>query len=102
LHEAEVIVKTENVRVRVMSLSPHELADWHYHTQVTDDIFCLDGEILVCMQEPDEEMYLSPGQRVRVEPRRNHQLENLNDEVAAYLLVQGIGKYDFNRVNPKE
>jgi quercetin dioxygenase-like cupin family protein len=102
MQEAEVIVKTDNVRVRVMTLSPRELADWHYHTQVTDDIFCLEGRILVRMQEPDEEIHLSPGQRVRIEPGRNHQLENLNVEGAAYLLVQGIGMYDFNLVNSKE
>ena len=102
MQEAEVIVKMDNVRVRVMTLKPRELADWHYHTQVTDDIFCLDGRIIVRMQEPNEEIHLSPGQRARIEPGRNHQLENLNDESAAYLLVQGIGKYDFNLVNPKE
>jgi quercetin dioxygenase-like cupin family protein len=102
MQEAEVIVKTDNVRVRVMRLKPRELADWHYHTQVTDNIFCLDGKILVRMQRPDEEIHLSPGQRVRVKPGRNHQLENLNDEDASYLLVQGIGKYDFNLLNPKE
>ncbi len=102
MQETEVIVKTDNVRVRVMRLRPRELAEWHYHSQVTDDIFCLDGKIIVRMQEPDEEIHLSPGQRARVEPGRNHQLENLNDEDAAYLLVQGIGKYDFNLLNSKE
>jgi quercetin dioxygenase-like cupin family protein len=102
MQEAEVIVKTDNVRVRIMRLSPRELANWHYHTQVTDDIFCLDGKIIVRMQKPDEEIHLSPGQRVRVQSGRNHQLENLNDEDASYLLVQGIGKYDFNLLNPKE
>lgn len=102
MQEAEVIVKTNNVRVRVMTLSPRELAAWHYHTQVTDDIFCLDGKIMVRMQEPDEEIRLTPGQRVRVEPGRNHQLENLTDKAASYLLVQGIGKYDFNLVNLKD
>ena len=102
MQETEVIVKTDNVRVRVMRLSPRELADWHYHTQITDDIFCMEGSILVHMQEPDEEIHLSPGQRAHVESGRNHQLENLNDEDAAYLLVQGIGKYDFNLVNSRE
>jgi quercetin dioxygenase-like cupin family protein len=102
MQETEVIVKTDSVRVRIMTLKPRELADWHYHTQVTDNIFCLEGKILVRMQEPDEEIHLSPGQRVRIESGKNHQLENLNDEVASYLLVQGIGKYDFNHVNPKE
>ena len=102
MQETEVIAKTDNVRVRIMTLKPRELADWHYHTQVTDNIFCLEGKILVHMQVPDEEILLTPGKRVRIEPGRNHQLENLNDKGASFLLVQGIGKYDFNRVNSKK
>ena len=101
MQETEVIVKTDNVRVRVMMLRSRELAAWHYHTQVTDDIFCLDGKIIVRMQGPDEEIHLSPGQRAHIQPGRNHQLENLDDTESSYLLVQGIGKYDFNVVHPK-
>ena len=102
MQETEVILKTDSVRVRIMGLNPRELADWHYHTQVTDDIFCLNGEIIVRMQAPDQEFYLLPGQRVRIQPGRAHQLENQGDIEASYLLVQGTGKYDFNVVTSKE
>ena len=98
MQESEVIVKTDEVRVRVMTLTPREIADWHYHTQVTDDIFCLSGTILVRVKEPDEEYKLQPGERCHVKTGRIHQLENLGDKEAAYLLVQGVGKYDFNVV----
>ena len=101
MKESEVIVKTDNVRVRIMSLAPREIADWHYHTQVSDDIFCLTGTILVRMKNPDAEVRLSPGQRCQIQIRRVHQLENLDDREATYLLVQGIGKYDFNVVDSK-
>jgi len=101
MQESEVIVKTDNVRVRTMSLAAREIADWHYHTQVTDDIFCLTGTILVRMRNPDEEVRLSPGQRCQIKIGRVHQLENLDDNEATYLLVQGIGKYDFNVVDLK-
>jgi len=101
MQESEVIVKTDNVRVRIMSLAPREVADWHYHTQVTDDIFCLTGTILVRMKNPDKEVRLSPGQRCQIKIGRVHQLENLDDNEATYLLVQGIGKYDFNVVDLK-
>ena len=101
MKESEVIVKTDNVRVRIMSLAPREIADWHYHTQVTDDIFCLTGTILVRMKNPDEEVRLLPGQRCQIKIGRVHQLENLDNDEATYLLVQGIGKYDFNVVDSK-
>lgn len=101
MKETEAIVKTDNVRVRIMSLEPHEIADWHYHTEVTDDIFCLTGAILVRMKDPDQEYKLTPGQRCQIKTGIIHQLENLDDKEATYLLVQGLGKYDFNIVEGK-
>lgn len=98
MQESEVIIKTDTIRVRIMSLAPREIADWHYHTEVIDDIFCLTGTIVVRMQKPDEENELQPGQRCRIETGRIHQLENLTGKETTYLLVQGIGKYDFNVV----
>ena len=98
MQEAEVILKTDVVRVRIISLAAREVADWHYHTEVTDDIFCLTGKLLVRMKEPVEEYKLGPGQRCQIISGRIHQLENLNENEATYLLVQGIGKYDFNLV----
>ncbi len=99
MKETEVLAKTDNLRVRIMALEPREVADWHYHTQVTDDIFCLTGTILVRLQDPNEEVRLSPGQRCQIKTGRVHQLENLESQEATYLLVQGIGTYDFNTVN---
>ena len=97
MKEIEIILQTDSVRVRVMSLAPHEVAEWHYHSEVTDDIFCLTGAILVRAQKPDEESKLLPGRHCQIKAGRIHQLENLGDDEASYLLVQGVGKYDFNR-----
>ncbi len=94
----EVIAKTDTLRVRIMSLGPREIADWHYHTEVTDDIFCLTGIILVRMKDPEEEKKLTPGRRCQINTGRTHQLENLGNKQATYLLIQGNGKYDFNVV----
>ncbi len=98
MKETEIILKTDSVRVRVMSLEPREVADWHYHTEVTDDIFCLTGTIIVSIKEPKEKYRLGPGQRCQINPGRIHQLENLDDTETNYLLVQGLGRYDFNVV----
>lgn len=97
MSESEVIIETEQARVRIMSLSSHEANDWHYHTEVTDDIFCLSGTILVRMKEPDEEVHLSPGERCHVQTGRVHRVENCDGSQSTYLLIQGIGRYDFNK-----
>jgi len=96
MQESEVIAQTDNLRVRIMVLHPLETNDWHYHSEVSDDIFCLSGTILVRLQNPNEEFRLEPGQRQRVDVGRVHQLENLEKRDSTYLLVQGIGTYDFN------
>ena len=98
MKETEVIVKTDAVRVRIMTLGQREIADWHYHAAVTDDIFCLTGIIIVRMKDPREEHMLEPGERCQIKTGITHQLENFGDEEATYLLVQGIGEYDFNIV----
>jgi quercetin dioxygenase-like cupin family protein len=94
-----VIIKTKDVRVRIIELRSHEVADWHYHTEVTDNMFCLTGNITVRLKEPDEEFVLSPGRRCEVMKGRVHQVADAGGDIARYLLVQGVGNYDFNVVN---
>jgi mannose-6-phosphate isomerase-like protein (cupin superfamily) len=89
----ETIVATGNVRVRVMKLAPGEATDWHFHTEVTDTFFCLSGRIVVRM--PAAETALSPGERETVPPGKVHRVENRHRVKARYLLIQGVGKYDF-------
>lgn len=48
MQETEVIAKADDVRVRIMALSRREIADWHYHTQIADNVFCLNGIANYC------------------------------------------------------
>ena len=95
----EVILKTKDVSVRVLSLKPEEVLPWHFHSKVADNMFCLSGEILVRLRDPDEQITLRQGQRCEVRQGRVHQVANGGTTSAQYLLVQGVGKYDFNTVN---
>lgn len=92
----EVILKTDNVRIRIVHLGPHEVASWHSHSEVTDNMFCLSGRMSVRMKDPDEETFLLPGERCTVAQGREHQVVNAQPEMTKYLLVQGVGRYDFN------
>ena len=92
----EVILKTENSRVRIIELGPNEVASLHAHTEVTDNMFCLSGKMSVRMKNPDEEAFLLPGQRCTVVQGRVHQVVNTEATPTTYLLVQGVGRYDFN------
>ena len=92
------VLATDNVRVRIMTLESGAATAWHYHTEVTDSMYCLDGPIAVEYRNPDERMELVNGQYCNVAVKRVHRVVNLTRREAQYLLVQGIGRYDFNEV----
>lgn len=92
----ETLIQTEQVRVRAMTLPPGEATPWHFHQEVTDHMVGLSGLILVRLEKPQATIELQPGQRCSVEVGRVHQVANGSpSDPASYLLVQGIGRYDF-------
>ena len=96
MKKEEIIIQTDEVKVRLMELQPEETTPWHFHTQVTDHFFGISGEIEVRMNDPAESVILAPGVRCQVEKGRAHQVVNLSEkEPSRYLLIQGVGRYDF-------
>jgi quercetin dioxygenase-like cupin family protein len=93
----EVILETEDVRVRIMCLENGSATDWHYHSCVTDTMICLKGQILVETQKPVEKFKLAVAEKCQVPPKRVHRVVNTSAGVANYLLIQGLGRYDFLR-----
>ena len=92
----ETLIDTETVRVRIMKLQPGEMTPLHYHSEVTDNIFGLSGTMVVQLKNPDESLNLDPGTRCEIPPGRSHMVINLSsDQAGSYLLVQGVGSYDF-------
>lgn len=92
----ETIITTADVRVRILELAPGETGPWHNHSEVSDNMFCLSGTMLVRLRNPSDEKNLRPGERCVVPCGRVHQVSNPTAEGASYLLVQGVGRYDFN------
>ncbi len=94
----EVLLETENVRVRILVLEEGQATAWHFHTAVTDQMLCLEGEIAVEYQDPQKRTELGHGERCDVAVGRVHRVVSLTTGIAKYLLVQGVGRYDFNIV----
>jgi quercetin dioxygenase-like cupin family protein len=92
------IIKTENVLVRVMELEKDALTEWHYHSEVSDYFVCLNGVVRVESKSPDEAIILYPGQRIEIKPPQVHRVINVHTDKSEYLLIQSVGKYDFNKV----
>ena len=91
------VIRTEEVLVREMVLENGSGTDWHYHSVVSDYFVCLNGVIRVESRNPDEAVVLYPGRRVEISPHQVHRVINAHTDTSIYLLIQGVGLYDFNR-----
>ena len=82
-------------RIQELQISPTQQVPWHYHNNVQDTFYVLAGTIRIFMQDPKEEVRLSPGETYAVRPKRAHLVTNAGDSSATFLVLQGVGEYDF-------
>ena len=82
-------------RITELQISKTQKVPWHYHSNVQDTFYVLKGDIRIFMQKPKEEVRLTPGQTYSIPPRRPHLVTNGGDASATFLVLQGIGEYDF-------
>jgi len=68
---------------------------WHYHTNVQDTFYVLEGRLRIFLRDPKEEVRLAPGETYSVRSGRPHLVTNSGDSTATFLVLQGIGEYDF-------
>jgi quercetin dioxygenase-like cupin family protein len=95
----QIVLQTPEVRVAEFSLAPGEGQPWHRHSEVADHFYCLEGLIEVRVRDPDRRMILRPGEKCTVQPGSVHHVMNASDATSRYLLIQGLGKYDFVRAD---
>lgn len=103
VQKVSIVVAGADIQVREFVVAPDEEIPWHYHTAVTDWCYCLEGKVQAEIREPGNAdhistLVLSPGESCRIEPGVMHRLTNGGTATCRYLLVQGGGKYDFNKV----
>ena len=82
-------------RINELQISPSQKVPWHYHTHIEDTFYVLEGSLRVFLQDPKEEVVLNPGSTYTVAPKRPHLVTNAGETSATFLILQGIGKYDF-------
>ena len=97
----KVVVQTVDVRVVEYALEPGERHPWHYHSQVSDRFYCLEGLIGVHTRTPPGKLVLRPGESCEVSPKTVHHVSNAGDGTSRYVLVQALGKYDYIRTDER-
>jgi quercetin dioxygenase-like cupin family protein len=82
-------------RIAELQISPTQNVPWHSHSNVQDTFYVIEGELRVFMQDPKEDVRLKPGETYSVRPGRLHLVTNAGKTSATFLVLQGIGEYDF-------
>jgi len=82
-------------RITELQISKTQKVPWHYHSNVQDTFYVLKGRLRIYLQQPKDEVVLRPGEAYSVAPRRPHLVTNDDTSSTTFLVLQGIGEYDF-------
>ncbi|MDH3594531.1 MAG: cupin domain-containing protein [Rhodospirillales bacterium] len=82
-------------RINELRISPSQSVPWHYHSNIRDTFYVLEGRLRIFLRQPEEEVCLDPGDAYSVAPRRPHHVTNGGGGSTTFLVLQGVGEYDF-------
>ena len=78
-----------------LQLSPSQTVPWHFHTNIADTFYVLDGEMRLFLQNPKQEVRLKPGETYTAVAKRPHLVTNAGKTSLTFLVLQGMGDYDY-------
>jgi quercetin dioxygenase-like cupin family protein len=94
----EPVAIGSDVQARLFTLAPGETIPWHFHSAVNDWYFVLEGALSIETRAPADRQLLAVGGTYRVPAKTAHLITNRSETDTRFLLVQGVGIYDFLRV----
>ncbi len=88
-------VVREGFHISELQLSPTQKVPWHYHNNIADTFYVLEGEMRLFLQNPKEEVRLKPGETYTAVAKRPHLVTNAGKTSLTFLVLQGMGEYDY-------
>ena len=82
-------------RISEIQISPMQQVPWHCHSYIRDTFYVIEGRLQLTLRDPEEEVRLGPGETYTVVPRRPHLVTNGGESSATFLVLQGVGEYDY-------
>ena len=82
-------------RISELQISPTQQVPWHSHSQIRDTFYVIEGQLRIFLRDPKEDVRLGPGDTYSVRPGRAHLVTNAGTESATFLVLQGMGEYDY-------
>lgn len=91
----EPVLAGSDVRARLFTLAPGDVIPWHYHREAADHYFILQGELTISTRLPEETQAVGVGRNYRIPPGRPHLIANHAAADCQFLLLQGVGVFDW-------
>jgi quercetin dioxygenase-like cupin family protein len=91
----EIVAEGADLRVSVLTLAAGQCVPWHYHSDIPDSFVCLEAPMVVETRAPRHEYVIEPGQRCAVPAKTAHYVHGKEMGPCKFLIVQGVGVYDF-------
>ena len=88
-------------RISELQISPVQKVPWHCHTHIQDTFYVISGRVRLFLREPREEVVLAPRDTYSVRPGRPHLVTNAGKVSATFLVLQGVGEYDYVPLGPE-
>jgi quercetin dioxygenase-like cupin family protein len=83
-------------RISEIRLNPTQRVPWHHHSNIQDTFYVLSGRIRITLRFPDERIELGVGENWGpARAGRRHRVTNAGTDTASFLVLQGMGDYDF-------
>jgi len=97
--KVEPIVASDDIQARVFTLAHGDVIPWHYHSESTDHYFVLQGTLTIETRGPDHRRVLTSGERYKISAGTAHCISNESAADCQFLLIQGVGKYDWQKAD---
>jgi quercetin dioxygenase-like cupin family protein len=95
LEGRQLIAEAPGLRMQILTLGPGQEVPWHWHSEVTDTFWCMEGPMVIETRAPSTVTELQPGQMHAVPPKRAHRVTGKDGGRAKFAILQGVGTYDF-------
>lgn len=83
------------LRITELQVCAGQSTPWHYHTQVRDTIYVVQGAVEIQLSDPAETVVLGVDDSYSIDAGRRHLVRNTEPTSTTYLVIQGRGKIDF-------
>lgn len=98
IEATEIVAETPELRAVRLTLAAGEAVPWHWHSAIDDHFVCLEGEIEIETRAPRSRRRLAPGAEHVVPAKVAHTVRNVAAGRSRFMVIQGVGAYDFHPV----